>query len=505
MPIQKINFEGRTPEFTWATKPPAAGNAGKEIIVTDMGRSRWYSNNTDWIPLDNCRTTKATLIAAYEAEQRIARIYGSKAWPRTALINPDDIPTISSVADPTTDPDPATYAVYPFLIGHAGDVPAAYKVSHLLRGYNPNLRAYRFGNSYQVPTRINQTGTGQASAGTNTDIEPGATWSQGHAPRYCSFMLDGDVFYLHQTGVGASTNTQIMVGESFVTPVISGANLAVGDAGFNFNSTINSHYVKVKFPTSARREITLVFEESIVPGRIMTRATSTLTVPHKPRLRWLAFGDSFSTSTFSDSSTVRSPTHGCSHMMHSAFGAHFDFINMAVGGSGFSPTTNLLPGATQPYADAKLASFRTQLRTGTQGLDADVITLLCGHNDDNISSAQLFTDEMRAFITDAREMHPNALLFIIGKNSSPGQLSSGPDGNGTEAKIASICAEMGATHIPMQTRNPVFLRGTGKQDAPNGSGNTDILTGPDGTHPTIKGHEVLGLQMAQDIYRVLTA
>ena len=40
-----------TQECTWATKPPAAGNAGKEIIVTDYRRSRWYSDGTYWRPV----------------------------------------------------------------------------------------------------------------------------------------------------------------------------------------------------------------------------------------------------------------------------------------------------------------------------------------------------------------------------------------------------------------------------------------------------------------------
>ncbi|NCU02326.1 hypothetical protein GXC69_12590, partial [Candidatus Macondimonas diazotrophica] len=39
------------PEYTWAGKPSAAGNAGKEIIVTDFNRSRWYSDGTYWRPV----------------------------------------------------------------------------------------------------------------------------------------------------------------------------------------------------------------------------------------------------------------------------------------------------------------------------------------------------------------------------------------------------------------------------------------------------------------------
>ena len=53
MPIQILQPEFIRPIYigTWAGKPSAAGNAGKEIILTDMGRSRWWSNGTYWRPV----------------------------------------------------------------------------------------------------------------------------------------------------------------------------------------------------------------------------------------------------------------------------------------------------------------------------------------------------------------------------------------------------------------------------------------------------------------------
>lgn len=53
MPIQKLQPEFSRPiyEGLWASKPAAAGNAGKEIIVTDWNRSRWYSDGTYWRPV----------------------------------------------------------------------------------------------------------------------------------------------------------------------------------------------------------------------------------------------------------------------------------------------------------------------------------------------------------------------------------------------------------------------------------------------------------------------
>ena len=53
MPIQILQPEFIRPIYigTWAGMPSAAGNAGKEIILTDMGRSRLWSNGTYWRPV----------------------------------------------------------------------------------------------------------------------------------------------------------------------------------------------------------------------------------------------------------------------------------------------------------------------------------------------------------------------------------------------------------------------------------------------------------------------
>lgn len=51
MPIQRINFEGRTPRFTWATKPAANSVApGTVINIPQFSYSDWYSDGTYWRP-----------------------------------------------------------------------------------------------------------------------------------------------------------------------------------------------------------------------------------------------------------------------------------------------------------------------------------------------------------------------------------------------------------------------------------------------------------------------
>ena len=38
--------------YTWATKPPAAGNAGLEIIVSDLNNTKWRSDGTIYRPVN---------------------------------------------------------------------------------------------------------------------------------------------------------------------------------------------------------------------------------------------------------------------------------------------------------------------------------------------------------------------------------------------------------------------------------------------------------------------
>lgn len=495
------------PRMRFVDFPSAVMYKGAIFIASDRGDTSWISDGINWLEVATSSRRSATskaLISAYEVEQSIARVHGPRGWPRSALINANDIPTISSVSDPAADPDPATQIIYPFGIDHAGVVPKEYRKTNIIRGYNPNLTlAAGASRHYVAPGKLKITGATGANAGTDTALEPGQTWGQGTSPKYCSFVLDGDVFYLPSAAGGAATMMHIMVGESIVTPTISGANLTAGAAGFNFYSAAVTHYIKFKFPTVARRRISLTFEQAYIPKTIVTRVTSTLTFPAAPRLRWLAFGDSFTDLTISDASSAWATTHSCAEVMHGAFGGEFELINAGVGSSSFADTTYVvLPGNVIPYPDGKFPSFRKQLVAATQGLDADVVTLLCGHNDSTVYSSALFMDEVRQFIADARSIHENALIFIIGANTSPGRISAGQD-VGTEAKIAEACAALGAIHIPLQTRTPKFMRGTGKQSVPTGDGNCDVLTGPDNIHPTIKGHELLGLRMAEDIYRVL--
>ena len=445
--------------------------------------------------------TASALISAYDAEQSLVNEHGPRNWPRPTMENANNVPTISSVSDPAADPDAATQIIYPFGFDHANGtvVPKEYRYTHLFRGLNPNLSIKRSIRHYLIGPKLKISGATGANAGYDTAIEPGQSWGMGTAPKYCDFTLDGDVFYLPSSQGGASVTMHIAVDGAIMTPVISGSNLNVGSMPWNFYPNVVSHYIKFKFPTVARRKISLVFEFAYCPLSIHTRVTSTITVPTTKRLRWLAFGDSFSDGVISDTSTAFSQVHGTGETMHYMFGGEFEFLNMAASSSGFCDATYVvLPADSIPYPNGKFPSFRKQLLTATPGLDADIITLLCGHNDASQHANPVLLSECAAFIDDARSMHPGAIIAVFGANASPGKIGDGTDLL-VEAKIKQVCDQKGAIFVPLQNRRIKFLRGSGKQSATTGDGNCDIYTGPDGIHPTIKGHGALGRMMAAEL------
>lgn len=94
MPIQQLQPEFSRPiyEGLWASKPAAAGNAGKEIIVTDFNRSRWASNGTYWYPVGGYAVLKRknllSITGAYPALAEVPNAFDGFVIPDDLLSSP---------------------------------------------------------------------------------------------------------------------------------------------------------------------------------------------------------------------------------------------------------------------------------------------------------------------------------------------------------------------------------------------------------------------------------
>jgi hypothetical protein len=447
--------------------------------------------------------TATQLVADYQAEGVLWEQHGPRLYQRPNYVKSANVPTITCGATvPGSDVDPAGVAIYPLNgVDVSTNALPENKVKTLFRGYNERANIKNNtgsgGNGSLTGGNVIVNTTASGNNATDATIEPGTAWGiTGNAYLY-DFLLDGDLFFMRsRTGAGAPKFT-LLVDGAVVVPTF-GTGVAVGTVAHQIITTTGAdQYIKVKWSTSARRRIQMVFQDAFTPGALYIRNTATLTA-NPPKIKWAAFGDSFGQTISDSAAAIVDYAH--INMLHARFGLAYDFIGMTVGSTGLATAGQVWPGDPMPYGSNLRPSTRKILQVCTPGLDLDVITAIVGHNDGATYNTALFDTELTAFINDAKALHPNALIFLASSNFSPAMTGGTAAALAIEAKVKAACASLGAFHIPMQSLNPPFLRGTGKQSAQNASGNTDIYTGPDGIHPTIAGHLALGEHVARGVY-----
>ena len=473
MPIAQLEYEGLNP---WGAKPAA-------------------------------KATAAYLLSKY-ASTRQASIAGSGMRPR-GLSKPNDIPSLISAgtADPAGDAtDPATRRIN-ILNGYAYETaetipPTTEDFSaprEYYRGLNEVLPAASYGSDVRVQIKINSLGV-DGHWGQNTTIEPGASWGIFSNPTQLSFIYHGSVFYVREHWL--ATGFLLLVNGEVVVPTAIGGDIT-NPTGLPwvFQSPNGGRWIKVKFPTEARRIITVFQLDKTMAVTLKVPETSVI-YGNPTRIRVGIFGDSFVGGTISDSSPS-AISDAWANVFQAEYGLSVEQFNFGVGGSGFCGYGNnlIVPGIpTSEYVTGRKASSRKVLQLCTDGLDLDMIIHLGAHNDDY--NIPLFKSEVQAFWKEAQELHPNAILIQAGTNASTPHISSGYDLLREDA-LASACAEIGIKHIPIQTGVSRLFSGTGNQSAPNGTGTTDVLTGPDGTHPTVAGHLAIGKFLADRVSEYL--
>lgn len=130
----------------------------------------------------------------------------------------------------------------------------------------------------------------------------------------------------------------------------------------------------------------------------------------------------------------------------------------------------------------------------------DVVFIAAGINDGGQPGPSI-TTEVTTRLRELRAALPAAPVFVLGP--WPGR--SGPSAAllAVEAAIAAGVSGAGdplAIFIPVVSdQSGAWVSGTGKTDAPTGTGTADLYVGPDGTHPPGAGHLYLGLRAADAV------
>ena len=451
------------------------------------------------------KATAAYLLSQYASTRKASR-FGSGTRPR-GLSDPDDIPSIvsSSIVNPASDPtDPATRRIN-FVNGYAYETAGTTPITQAdflapreyYRGINETMTQNGVGSDLTTRVKVIKPGSTGGNAGSSTSIESGAEWAISAENSQISFVFYGSVFYLRVHSWSTFGAILFVNGEPVIPTAVGGDITNPAGLPWALLSPNGGRWVKVKFPTEARRVISILQLQYVLPTALMVPATSVIH-GNPAKVRVGVFGDSFTSPTVSDSA-VYTVGDAWVNVFHAQYALSTEMFNFGVAGSGFSGTAFnfTMPGIpTSEYVNGNYASQRKVLQLCTKGLDLDLILYLGCHND--MVSLPIFKDEVKAFWTDARNMHPNAILVQAGTNASPWLLSDDTD-LVNEQKLAEACAEVGVRHIPMQTGVSRLFNGTGSQYSPNGSGNTDVLIGTDNIHPTIAGHSVIGKFLADRV------
>jgi lysophospholipase L1-like esterase len=169
-----------------------------------------------------------------------------------------------------------------------------------------------------------------------------------------------------------------------------------------------------------------------------------------------------------------------------------DVWNQAVGGTGYISTVN---GTAYNFG---------QRITDLVSSSPDLVIVFGGLNDSIYMPTQI-TSAALSYFQALRAGLPNTPIIVLGVYPA----ATGPSSPilNTEKAIHDAVTTFNdplTYFVPIAT-DPAgsWLTGTGKVTAPNGTGNSDLYTSGDGTHPTESGLAYLGQRITQAVRAVL--
>lgn len=160
-----------------------------------------------------------------------------------------------------------------------------------------------------------------------------------------------------------------------------------------------------------------------------------------------------------------------------------------IGGTGYTKTFNNEHNFAQ-----RLTDWTTK--------DPDVVVFAGGLNDDDNAA---FQPAVLALLQATRTALPETIILVLGVFPA----ATGPNAAvlSKEHKIAAAVTQFADPYtrfIPVAT-DPAgaWVTGTGRVGAPTGVGNSDQITGVDGTHPSVYGHLFYGQRATKEILSAL--
>lgn len=247
-------------------------------------------------------------------------------------------------------------------------------------------------------------------------------------------------------------------------------------------------------------EVQAAFDEFRLGGAKVPIAHTIAPWPQAMPLKCALHGDSMP-GTVSDTGTdYRTSLHGLTTLVVQRLTGIADIWANNIGGAGFIADT----GGTR-------SNFVEQATIDFSGKQFDLVWELGGRNDTPYYGSQAaYQAIVESWINIVLADNPDTIIVLTGpltvRNAEAYQsaVTTAAVQDAKKAAAASFprnCAFI-ETAGNAVTNDP-WIFGEGKQGAPIGNGNADLVRGNDGVHPSVFGHEYLGTRLVAETARVL--
>lgn len=320
---------------------------------------------------------------------------------------------------------------------------------------------------------LTQTGTGFPQSGYGTPKY--ASGANLLPPVTMEFTFVGSSFEMLCLGQGQAY--RFLVDGLFVTKTFT-----------RLSPTGTVYFQKVTFATSKKRRITIEGALGFSFGGIRFPAGSSVTASDRTATlttftvgsvthytsRMAAFpmavflGDSFTEPTGTTGQ------QGYAAIMGKSLG--WNAIASGAGGTGY---LNVGPGGRFKFGD--------RFANDVAAFNPDIIVIAGGIND-GAQPTETFRTAARALFDQAKAVTSAKEVVIYSSFHNKGMQFTPTQQKLNDGVLQALAAEYGFTYINIGP----LITGNGNAGAPNGSGNADIYTSADTTHPTDLGHTFLG-------------
>jgi hypothetical protein len=324
---------------------------------------------------------------------------------------------------------------------------------------------------------------------------PGSTpTAYSHLPNACiSFGTDAAAFDLPLFASATDANIRVRVNGQWVSAV--GENVGTDNT--------NWYYLKYSFGTQANRKIDICFGfNQYWRGINIPTNASLWKVVSTDEVLSLWEGDSYTAGTsYGNGSNIYSePRNGFVYVAGEALGID-DPIALGEPGTGY---------IVAPSGENSISRINEITRFGNVNLIED----WQGINDSLTGqSTTALTTAVSTYLKAQMAAQPTAVIIVGGPWSGAGTVTPQAYYDAVKAGYQAVADPTRMCYIDHSPSGEYWQTGTGHIGATNGSGNSDVYIGPDGTHPydatsalpTIvpSGEKYLGQRVAADTIKCL--